>query len=84
MRKNIQHIQINSEAKNQKLENTTNENFQTAEGIEVKATYSKEDIADLRTSGFWSWFCTKSSWTIYYNVCAKTLDNSSICRIFNS
>ena len=56
MRKNIQHIQINSEAKNQKLENTTNENFQTAEGIEVKATYSKEDIADLEHLGFGAGF----------------------------
>ena len=56
MRKNIQHIQINSEAKNQKLENQTNENFQTAEGIEVKATYSKEDIADLEHLGFGAGF----------------------------
>lgn len=56
MRKNIQHIQISSEAKNQKLENQTNENFQTAEGIEVKATYSKEDIADLEHLGFGAGF----------------------------
>ncbi len=50
MRKNIQHITINRE----KTDNTkpiTN-NFLTAENIEVKPTYSKEDIENLEHIGF--------------------------------
>ena len=50
MRKNIQHITINKE----KTENSkpTTENFLTAENIEVKPTYSKEDIENLEHIGF--------------------------------
>lgn len=50
MRKNIQHITINKE----KTENSkpTTDNFLTAENIEVKPTYSKEDIENLEHIGF--------------------------------
>ncbi|MGC1205857.1 MAG: methylmalonyl-CoA mutase family protein, partial [Flavobacteriaceae bacterium] len=44
MRKNIQHIKLKSEVIDQKSEIS---NFQTAEGIEVKSTYSKKDVEDL-------------------------------------
>ncbi len=52
MRKNIQHIQIKSEVRNQKSEPSSTENFLTAENIEVKSTYSKEDIKNLEHIGF--------------------------------
>lgn len=50
MRKNIQHITINRE----KTDNSkpTTDNFLTAENIEVKPTYSKEDIENLEHIGF--------------------------------
>ena len=54
MRKNIQHIKIDkSEAKSKKQE--TN-NFLTAEGIELKSTYSSEDIENLEHVGFGAGF----------------------------
>jgi methylmalonyl-CoA mutase len=61
MRKNIQHIQIKSEARNQRSENNNSdmasraesrESFLTAEGIEVKQNYTKEDLNDLEHLGF--------------------------------
>ncbi|WP_438965717.1 methylmalonyl-CoA mutase [Flavobacterium sp.] len=61
MRKNIQHIQIKSEVRSQKSEvgskstnnhQPTTNNFLTAENIEVKPTYSKEDIENLEHIGF--------------------------------
>ncbi|MFD2909532.1 methylmalonyl-CoA mutase [Flavobacterium ardleyense] len=56
LRKNIQHIQLKSEAKNQKAAITPTEIFETAENIEVKATYSKEDVANLEHLGFGAGF----------------------------
>ena len=54
MRKNIQHIKLEKgEGKRQKGED---KNFLTAEGIELKPTYSKEDIADLEHIGFGAGF----------------------------
>ncbi|WP_329806064.1 methylmalonyl-CoA mutase [Flavobacterium facile] len=53
MRKNIQHIKL--EVGNQKSEVTT-EGFMTAEKIDVKPTYTKEDIADLEHLGFGAGF----------------------------
>ena len=52
MRKDIQHIQIKSEAKSQNSVQTEKENFLTAEGIELKSSYSKEDIENLEHIGF--------------------------------
>ena len=48
-RKNLQHITLKSQAKSQKLKA---KNFITAEDIEVKSTYSKEDIKDLEHLNF--------------------------------
>ena len=56
MRKNIQHLTL-KKSKNLKPETLNLEQkFTTAEGIEVKATYSKEDIADLEHLGFGAGF----------------------------
>ena len=49
MRKNLQHIEIKSEVRSLKPEVST---FETAEGIEVKSTYSKNDIEDLEHLNF--------------------------------
>ena len=54
MRKNIQHIKIEkTEAKSTKQNGN---NFLTAEGIELKPTYSKEDIENLEHIGFGAGF----------------------------
>ena len=54
MRKNIQHIKL--EAGSQKSEVAFTDPFQTAEKIDVKPTYTKEDIADLEHLGFGAGF----------------------------
>ncbi len=48
-RKNLQHIKLKSEIKKSKLKTS---NFKTAEGIDIKSTYSKEDIEDLEHLNF--------------------------------
>ncbi|WMW78497.1 methylmalonyl-CoA mutase [Flavobacterium sp. 20NA77.7] len=53
MRKDIQHLKV--EVKSQKLEVSPN-SFTTAENIEVKPTYSKEDISYLEHLGFGAGF----------------------------
>ena len=52
MRKNIQHIKIKSEAEIQNSEKTIVKSFLTAENIEIKQTYFKEDIENLEHIGF--------------------------------
>ena len=52
MRKDIQHIQIKSEAKSHNSVQTEKENFLTAEGIELKSSYSKEDLEHIEHLGF--------------------------------
>jgi methylmalonyl-CoA mutase len=54
MRKDIQHLKL--EVKSQKSELSEKQNFTTAEGIEVKPTYTKEDISDLEHLGFGAGF----------------------------
>ena len=54
MRKDIQHLKL--EVKNQKSEVSEKQHFTTAEGIEVKPTYSKEDISNLEHLGFGAGF----------------------------
>ncbi len=49
-RKNVQHIKLKSKAKNKKP--IAYSNFQTAEDIDVKSTYSKEDIENLEHLDF--------------------------------
>ncbi|WP_298534411.1 methylmalonyl-CoA mutase [uncultured Algibacter sp.] len=50
MRKNLQHITLKSKAKTQK--SLAQGSFLTAEDIEVKSTYSKEDIKQLNHPNF--------------------------------
>lgn len=54
MRKNIQHIKL--EVRSQKSEVLNTETFKTAENIEVKPFYSKEDIENLEHLGFGAGF----------------------------
>lgn len=55
MRKDIQHLQIVKSEK-AKVKSTSADNFATAEGIELKPTYTKEDISDLEHLGFGAGF----------------------------
>ncbi len=56
MRKNIQHLTL-EKSKNLKPETLNlKQKFTTAEGIEVKPTYTKEDIADSEHLGFGAGF----------------------------
>ncbi|CAM3851117.1 methylmalonyl-CoA mutase [Flavobacterium cucumis] len=56
MRKNIQHLTL-EKSKNLKPETLNlKQKFTTAEGIEVKSTYTKEDIATLEHLGFGAGF----------------------------
>jgi methylmalonyl-CoA mutase len=50
LRKNIQNIKL--ESQKLKVESQTTNNFLTAEDIEVKPTYTKEDIENLEHIGF--------------------------------
>ena len=54
MRKNIQHIQLVKSQKSKVESNQTN--FHTAEDIDLKKTYTKEDISDLEHIGFGAGF----------------------------
>ena len=54
MRKNIQHIQVVKSQKSKVESNQTN--FHTAENIDLKKTYSKEDIDGLEHIGFGAGF----------------------------
>ena len=54
MRKDIQHLKL--EVKSQKSEVSEKQHFTTAEGIEVKPTYSKEDVSNLEHLGFGAGF----------------------------
>lgn len=51
MRKNLQHLTLSSDEKTVKQQNTT-DNFETAEGISVKKTYTEQDIENLEHIGF--------------------------------
>ena len=55
MRKDIQHLQIVKREKG-KGKSTDSNNFLTAENIELKPIYTKEDIADLEHLGFGAGF----------------------------
>jgi methylmalonyl-CoA mutase len=54
MRKDIQHLKL--EVRSQKTEVSEKQNFTTAENIELKPTYSKEDISNLEHLGFGAGF----------------------------
>jgi methylmalonyl-CoA mutase len=55
MRKDIQHLQIGKREKG-KGKSTDSNNFTTAENIELKPIYTKEDISDLEHLGFGAGF----------------------------
>ena len=59
MRKNIQHITLENSKKETPNNNTTT--FHTAENIEVKPTYTKEDIENLEHIGFGAGFAPNLS-----------------------
>ncbi|WP_291134761.1 methylmalonyl-CoA mutase [Flavobacterium sp. UBA7663] len=54
MRKDIQHLKL--EVRSQKLEVSEKQHFTTAENIELKPTYTKEDISNLEHLGFGAGF----------------------------
>lgn len=54
MRKDIQHLKL--EIRSQKLEVSEKQHFTTAENIELKPTYTKEDISNLEHLGFGAGF----------------------------
>ena len=54
MRKDIQHLKL--EVKSQKSEISEKQHFTTAENIELKPIYTKEDISDLEHLGFGAGF----------------------------
>jgi methylmalonyl-CoA mutase len=54
MRKDIQHLKL--EVRSQKLEVSEKQHFTTAENIELKPIYTKEDISDLEHLGFGAGF----------------------------
>ncbi|WP_330442759.1 methylmalonyl-CoA mutase [Flavobacterium sp. C4GT6] len=54
MRKNLQHIQLDTNSTPKPIEQKSN--FVTAEGVNVKETYSKEDIENLEHLGFGAGF----------------------------
>ncbi|HPW97534.1 MAG TPA: methylmalonyl-CoA mutase [Flavobacterium sp.] len=57
MRKNIQHITLeNSKKEFPNFNNSELRTFQTAEGIELKPTYSEDDIKELEHLGFGAGF----------------------------
>ncbi|MBP9792931.1 MAG: methylmalonyl-CoA mutase [Flavobacterium sp.] len=58
MRKNVQHITLESKGENQKAKETlkSEQNFLTAEGIEVKPTYSEADLENLEHLDFGAGF----------------------------
>ncbi len=56
MRKNLQHITLKSEVKSEKLNFSVSDNFLTAENIELKPNYSKQDIENLEHLGFGAGF----------------------------
>lgn len=55
MRKDIQHIQLKTDNPGQKAA-SRDDKFVTAEGVEVKETYNKEDIENLEHLGFGAGF----------------------------
>jgi methylmalonyl-CoA mutase len=54
LRKNIQHLKL--EVGSEKSEVSRNDHFLTAENIEIKSNYSKEDIVGLEHIGFGAGF----------------------------
>src|SRR5690606_6124739 len=98
-RKNIQHITISqkSEIESQELKKTPDTqqptaNFLTAEGIELKPTYSEEDLEGLEHIGFAAGFApnlrrpyaalnVRRPWTIrHYAGCTTAVERNAFYR----
>lgn len=86
MKKNIQHITLNSNSKNQIQE--FEQNFITAEDIEIKSTYSKDDLLNVEHLGFaagfppylrgpYSTMFVQKPWTIRQYAGFSTADESN-------
>ena len=56
MRKNLQHIKLESQKLEVRSEDLEEKNFLTAEGIELKSTYSEQDIENLEHLDFGAGF----------------------------
>lgn len=89
MRKKLQHIEIKTAVKNKKQYTST---FQTAEGIDIKSTYTKEDVENLKHLDFvagiapflrgpYSTMYVKKPWTIrQYSGFSSAQDSNIIYR----
>ena len=88
MKKNIQHIQLNSKFKIQNLELEKSTSYTTAEDIELKPTYSKQDIENLEHLGFAAGFApnlrgpystmyVRRTWTIRQYAGFSTAEDSN-------
>jgi methylmalonyl-CoA mutase len=85
IRNDLQHIQLDSQKQEPALheQEASTAAFFTAEGIELKPTYSEQDIENPITLILVLAFLLFTR-SLYYYVCASPLDHSSICWIFNS
>jgi methylmalonyl-CoA mutase len=85
IRNDLQHIQLDSQKSKQEPalheQEAPTAAFFTAEGIELKPTYSEQDIENLDHLDFGAGFSPYLRGP--YTVCASPLDHS-ICWIFNS
>src|SRR5690606_41676718 len=88
MRKNIQHITLEGKNLKPKTNSNPKQNFLTAEGIEVKPTYSEADLEGLEHIGFAAGFAPNSRgpystmyvrrpWTIRQYAGVSTADETN-------
>jgi methylmalonyl-CoA mutase len=84
IRNDLQHIQLDSQSQKEPAlheQEASTAAFFTAEGIELKPTYSEQDIENLDHLDFGAGFPYLRA--LYLCMCVA-LDHSSICWIFNS
>lgn len=89
MRKKLQHLKIKTAVKNEKQYAST---FQTAEGIDIKSTYTKDDVENLKhldfvagiapfTRGPYSTMYIQKPWTIrQYSGFSSAHDSNAFYR----
>jgi methylmalonyl-CoA mutase len=84
IRNDLQHIQLDSQVKEEPAlqEGASTAAFFTAEGIELKPTYSEKRYENLDHLDFGAGFCYLKG-PILLCMCVA-LDHSPICWIFNS
>jgi methylmalonyl-CoA mutase len=87
IRNDLQHIQLDSQKSKQEPalheQEASTAAFFTAEGIELKPTYSEKDIENLDHLDFGAGFSPIYEAPILLCMCVA-LDHSPICWIFNS